>query len=276
MTSDVDTIARFLDWGALAWIVQGTLLIGIVVVMAFYSWQLMLISVVCYALMLPILAWLQRRQVAAYALRRTRVAQVLGLTGEVVAGAETVRAYGVSDRTADRLDHALGGEYRAAVGTAKYFSILFTIGDLFGTFALIVVTGAVLQWGLGWGLDLGEVVAILLLLNLAQSPIAELSEVLDQTQTRVGGLGQGADPPGSTAHGDRAGQRPGPAGRPGRDRGRRCVVLLPGGPARAEGCVGDHPGRHVGRRGGRDRQRKDHLRPPPGTPSPTPRPARSG
>ena len=187
VTSDVDTIARFLDWGALAWIVQGTLLIGIVVVMAFYSWQLMLIAVVCYALMLPVMAWLQRRQVAAYALRRTRVAEVLGLTGEVVAGAETVRAYGVADRTAARLEHSLTGEYRSALGTAKYFSVLFTIGDLFGTFALIVVTGAVLQWGLGWGLDLGEVIAILLLLNLAQSPISELSEVLDQTQTALAG-----------------------------------------------------------------------------------------
>ena len=53
VTSDVDTIARFLDWGALAWIVQGTLLVGVVVVMAFYSWQLMLISAVCYALDAP-------------------------------------------------------------------------------------------------------------------------------------------------------------------------------------------------------------------------------
>ncbi len=187
VTSDVDTIARFLDWGALAWIVQGTLLVGVVVVMAFYSWQLMLISAVCYALMLPILAWLQRRQVAAYALRRTRVAQVLALTGEVVAGSETVRVYGVSDRTSERLDDALGREYQSALGTAKYFSILFTVGDLFGAFALIVMVGSVLQWGLGWGLDLGEVVAMLLLLNLAQSPIAELSEVLDQTQTALAG-----------------------------------------------------------------------------------------
>jgi len=187
VTSDVDTIARFLDWGALAWIVQGTLLIGVVAVMAIYSWQLMLIAALCYALMLPILAWLQRRQVTAYALRRTRVGQVLGLTGEVVGGAETVRVYGVTERITERLDDALTGEYRAALRTTRYFSVLFTVGDLFSAFALIVVTGSVLQWGLGWGLDLGEVIAILLLLQLAQSPIAELSEVLDQTQTALAG-----------------------------------------------------------------------------------------
>jgi putative ABC transport system ATP-binding protein len=41
--------------------------------------------------------------------------------------------------------------------------------------------------GPAWGLDVGKVVAFMFLVNLLLSPIGELSEVLDQTQTAIAG-----------------------------------------------------------------------------------------
>jgi ATP-binding cassette, subfamily B, bacterial len=49
-----------------------------------------------------------------------------------------------------------------------------------------VVTAGVL-WGPGWGLQVGEVVAFVFLIQLLQAPVAELSEILDQTQTALAG-----------------------------------------------------------------------------------------
>ena len=45
VTSDVVILARFAQWGALAWIVDTALIIGTLALMAVYSWQLALLTV---------------------------------------------------------------------------------------------------------------------------------------------------------------------------------------------------------------------------------------
>ncbi|MDH3753725.1 MAG: ABC transporter ATP-binding protein/permease [Acidimicrobiia bacterium] len=187
VTSDVDTIARFLDWGALSWIIDLTLMVGVFVVMAFYSWQLTLVVLVLILVVLPVLRFLQRRQVRAYDLVRTRVGEVLGLTSETLGGAETVRSYGVADRMEGRLDVAIENEYHARMEAARYFSVLFAISDIYNAVTLVAVTVTLYVWGGSWGLSTGEIVAFLLLLGLLQIPLADLTEVLDQTQTALAG-----------------------------------------------------------------------------------------
>ena len=66
--------------------------------------------------------------------------------------------------------------------------------------------------GPGWGLDVGVVVAFTFLINLLLMPIAELSEILDQTQTALAGWRKvlGVPRPARRARADR---RPGAARR---------------------------------------------------------------
>ena len=42
VTSDIETLARFVQWGMISWLVNGTLIVGTLVVMFVYSWQLTL------------------------------------------------------------------------------------------------------------------------------------------------------------------------------------------------------------------------------------------
>ena len=42
VTSDVETLARFAEWGAVSWMVNSAVIVGVVVVMFVYSWQLAL------------------------------------------------------------------------------------------------------------------------------------------------------------------------------------------------------------------------------------------
>jgi ABC-type multidrug transport system fused ATPase/permease subunit len=187
VTSDVETMAQFTEWGAVAWIVDSVLLVGTVTVMLVYSWQLALVSVAVFLPLLPLLRALQRRQLAAYDDVRTAVGGTLSEVSELVTGAPVVRAYGLQARSRARLDGAITTQYRAQMGAAKWFAVMFPLADLFGalTLAAVVAVGAV--HGPSWGLQVEELIAFLFLVNLLLLPISELSEILDQTQIAIAG-----------------------------------------------------------------------------------------
>jgi len=187
ITSDIETLAQFTEWGAMAWIVDSVLIVTTLTVMALYSWQLALVTLLVFLPIVPIMRLLQRRQLAAYDEVRTAVAGSLSEVAEVVSGAPVIRAYGLERRSRQRLERAIGTQYRAQMGAAKWFSLMFPIADLFGALALsaVVVTGAINADA--WGLGFGEVVAFLFLVNLLLNPVAELTEILDQTQTAIAG-----------------------------------------------------------------------------------------
>ena len=187
VTSDVETIARFAQWGGVAWIVDSVIIVGTLAVMAIYSWQLTIVTVVVMAPLLPILRVLQRRQLQAYDVVRTRVGQTLSAVSESVMGAGVIRAYGITARVRDRVHAAVDRQYGAEVRTARYFAFMFPLGDVFGGLALAAVIGIGVWWGPEWGLEAGTLIAFAFLVNLLLVPIAELAEILDQTQTALAG-----------------------------------------------------------------------------------------
>jgi ATP-binding cassette, subfamily B, bacterial len=187
VTSDVETIARFAQWGGIAWIVNTVMILSVLVAMAVYSWQLTLMVLAVLLPMLPIMRALQHRQLAAYDLVRVRVGAVMGEISESVMGAGTIRSYSVRRRVQRRLHRAIDEQYVAERRAARYFALLFPVGDIFGGIALAVVVAAGALWGPGWGMDVGSLVAFVFLVNLLLAPITELGEILDQTQTALAG-----------------------------------------------------------------------------------------
>ena len=187
VTSDVETMAQFTEWGAVAWIVDSVLIVATLTVMAVYSWQLTLVAVGVFLPLVPVLRALQRRQLAAYDQVRSTVGDTLAEVSELVAGAPVVLAYGLGGRTRHRLEGAIRRQYRAQLKAAKWFSVMFPMVDLFGALALAAVVAVGAVNGPGWGLELGEVIAFVFLVNLLLLPISELSEILDQTQTAIAG-----------------------------------------------------------------------------------------
>jgi len=187
VTSDVETIARFAQWGGVAWIVDGVIILGTIAVMAVFSWQLTIITVVVMAPLLPILRALQRRQLRAYDGVRSRVGQTLGAVSESVMGAGVIRAYGITGRVRSRVHGAVDRQYQAEKRTVRYFAFMFPLGDIFGGIALALVVGIGAWWGPGWGMQSGTLIAFAFLVNLLLVPIAELGEILDQTQTALAG-----------------------------------------------------------------------------------------
>jgi ABC-type multidrug transport system fused ATPase/permease subunit len=187
VTSDVETMAQFTEWGAVAWIVDSVLIVGTVLVMLVYSWQLTLVAVLVFVPLLPTLRYLQRRQLAAYDQVRDAVGGTLSEVSELVTGAPVVQAYGLQPRSRHRLDRAIDRQYRAQMRAAKWFAVMFPLADLFGALSLGAVVAAGAINGPSWGIGFDELVAFLFLVSLLQLPIAELSEILDQTQIAIAG-----------------------------------------------------------------------------------------
>jgi putative ABC transport system ATP-binding protein len=188
VTSDIEIIARFAQWAGVAWIVNSIVILGTLVVMAFYSWQLTLVTIVAFVPIIPVLRFFQRRQFDAYHQVRLRVGSTLSEVSEAVMGAAVVRAYGVEDRSADRLDGAIDAQYRSEMHAARYFALMFPMSDLFSGIALTAVVVMGSWYGAeSWGLDAGTVLAFIFLVSLILTPIAELGEILDQTQQGIAG-----------------------------------------------------------------------------------------
>lgn len=187
VTSDIETIARFAQYGAVAWIVDTVVITGTLIVMSFYAWQLAVITMVIAIPILPLFRFMQRRQLVAYTRVRARVGTTLSEVSEAVQGAAPIRAYGLQPRARQRLEDAIQGQYRAEIGASKWFAFMFPLGDAFGGLALASVTVAGVWFGQSWGLNAGSLIACLFLVQLILGPIAELGEILDQTQTAIAG-----------------------------------------------------------------------------------------
>ena len=187
VTSDVETLTRFAQWGAVAWIINSVQIVTVLVIMSIYSWQLTLVTLSLHLPLIPILRWMQQRQLVAYNLLRGRVSETFGVISESVHGVEVVRTYGYREPTRRRVRSAVDAQYRQQLVAARYFSLVLPISDILGVAAIASVIGAGVWWGGAWGVSSGELVAFVFLSNLLVTPITELGEVLDQTQTALAG-----------------------------------------------------------------------------------------
>jgi ATP-binding cassette, subfamily B, bacterial len=187
VTADVDSLAEFTEWGGIAWILSGAQILGTLVLMLVYSWQLTVPVVLLTIPLLLVVGKLQAGFSSAYSLVRTRVGEMLGEVSESVMGAAVVRAYGLDESVDNRVKRAIGERYKAQMVAHRKASTLFPMAVLFWAFAMaaIVVVGAIN--GRAWGLTLGRVTAFLFLAQLFLDPFSDLPEIYSETQTAIAG-----------------------------------------------------------------------------------------
>ncbi|MBK9178070.1 MAG: ABC transporter ATP-binding protein [Acidimicrobiales bacterium] len=187
ITSDVESVSQFLAWGGVAWLVNAAVMLAVLVAMLVYDVRLAAVAVLAVLPLGIVLRVLQRRLVAGYDQLRDRIADVLAAVSEVIGGAAVVRAYGLRQRTTDDVVGALRAERAAQIHVSRIAAVLFPSGELFAALAVaaVVVTGVAL--GPGGGLTPGSLIAFVFLVQLFLEPVAELTDLLDHTQTAVAG-----------------------------------------------------------------------------------------
>jgi ATP-binding cassette subfamily B protein len=187
VTSDVDQITQFLQLGGVTLLVSSAQIVVTSVVMFAYSWQLALVVYASFLPLVVVVRLLQRRLARAFLQVRERVAAMLAAVAETVVGAEVIRAYGVAGRSARRLDEAIDRARAAQMRGMRISVSAYSIGEIAAGLAMagVVVVGTLL--GVGGGLQVGELTAFLLLVQLFVQPVQVATDVLNEAQNAVAG-----------------------------------------------------------------------------------------
>ncbi|NHT17333.1 ABC transporter ATP-binding protein [Cellulomonas sp. IC4_254] len=187
VTSDVDTISMFVQWGGIMLLVSTLQVLVATVLMAVYSWQLTILVWLCFGPLVLALRPLQRRVNVAYTTVRERVGAMLGAVSEAVVGAETIRAYGVQRRVQRTVDERIGATRDAMVRAQNTVSLVFSSGVLVANLVLAVVVVAGTALGVAGDLSVGRLLAFLFLVQLFTGPVQQATEVLNELQNAVAG-----------------------------------------------------------------------------------------
>jgi len=187
VTSDVDTISAFVQFGGLMLIIslgQLTLATGL---MLLYSPALAAVVWACFVPLFFLIRHFQGVVGRAYTRVRQRVGEMLGAISEAVVGAATIRAYGIEERTAARIDVAVEAHRREAVGAQVRAVVAFTAGQFVSglTTAVVLVVGTVLA--VRGDISIGTLLAFLFLVNLFTMPVQQATEILNEMQNAVAG-----------------------------------------------------------------------------------------
>ena len=187
VTSDVDTISMFVQFGGLMLLVSTAQILLATGLMLFYSPLLTLVVYLCFVPLVVLVRRFQPILGRAYGTVRERVGDLLGSIGESIVGATTIRAYGVEDRTAARIDAAIEAHRSSAIRAQIRSVMAFVSGQAFAgiTTAVVLVVGTVLATR--DQVSLGQLLGFLFLVNLFTQPVLMATEILNEMQNAVAG-----------------------------------------------------------------------------------------
>ncbi|HEX2849398.1 MAG TPA: ABC transporter ATP-binding protein [Acidimicrobiales bacterium] len=187
VTSDVETLSQFLSWGGMSWLVNGAVMLAVVCVMAAYDARLALVAVTVVLPMAGVLRLVQKYMSRAYDEVRARNGELLTAVSETVMGAAVVRAYAAHQALRTRSSAAIAGQRRAFIRAGTIGALLFPSGEVFSVLTISAVVVGGVWLGPASGLSAGELVAFVFLVGLFLEPVAEFTEIMDQTQMAVAG-----------------------------------------------------------------------------------------
>ena len=188
VTSDIETLTMFFAWGGLAWMLDLSLMFVVACVMIAYDWVLAVVAFAVVAPLIIVLRLVQRRLVRAYDRVREGNATMLSSISETVSGVETLQAYDAVEPALQRVEATTQKRAKASIRAGFLGALLFPSGEVFSVFTVVAVVGIGVWRGDAAGLTAGSLVGFMFLTYRFLEPIAEFTEVIDQTQTAVAGL----------------------------------------------------------------------------------------
>lgn len=187
VTSDVDSISMFVQWGGIMLITSLLQLVAATIVMFWYSWQLTMLVWITFIPFVILLQPAQRAVNRAFTAVRAKMGALLGAVSEGVVGASTVTSYGVSERIESKINAAADDYKNSGIKAMKQVAVSFSAGVFAANLVLVVVVIAGAYLGVAGSISVGKLVAFLFLVQLFTGPVQLATEVLNEMQNAVAG-----------------------------------------------------------------------------------------
>ena len=185
VTSDIDQISLFLQFGGAFFVVSIGQVAVATVVMLYYSVALTAVVWVCFLPLVLALRAVTTRLTDAYGRVRQSVGEMLSVIAEPVVGASVVKAHAIETRTQRRVDHAIDANYRRQVEAQRLVALTFASAGLAGGLASAGVVVVGLWLGVAGQLSLGTVIAFAFLVSMVVGPVQMATQVLTEAQNAV-------------------------------------------------------------------------------------------
>jgi putative ABC transport system ATP-binding protein len=185
VTSDIDQVSLFLQNTGIQIVVSLGQMVVATIIMAYYSWQLTIVVLVCFVPLLISLRFFAERLSRAYDVVRRTVGEMLAVIAEPVVGASVVRAYAIEPRTQRRVDGGIKDNLDANVTAQKLVAVTFASAGLAGGLANAGVLAFGVVLGVRGGLSMGTVLAFVFLVGLFVGPVQTATQVLTDAQNAI-------------------------------------------------------------------------------------------
>lgn len=188
MTSDIDSLQDLVQFGLLMFVSSALLLTLSAVVLAFLSWQLLLICLLSTPVVVAASVKFHRDSNRAYVAVRDNVANTLTSLQEGISGVRIVQAFARERVEADRFaatNHALFRSHMDSVRVAAWYLPIIEFTGALTTAIALGVGGVMVGQGT---MTLGTVAAFVLILQTLFGPVQQLSQLFNLVQSAAAAL----------------------------------------------------------------------------------------
>lgn len=188
MTADIESMAELVQWGLLQFVAAILLVVFALIFSFVMSWQLALVGLLVMPIIIVASRKFQRDSNAAYLDVREHIGQNLSTLQEGIAGVRVIQAYAREPEQRRRFERSNRDLYDSHVHSVRVSTWYFGLVEASGVFATAIIVG-VGGWLYSRGeVDIGVVIAIVLLFAQLFEPVQQLSQLYNTLQSSAASL----------------------------------------------------------------------------------------
>ncbi len=188
MTADIESMAELVQWGLLQLIAAAFLIVIALGLMLAMSWQLTIGALLVMPVIIIGSRKFQRDSNQAYLEVRERVGQNLSELQEGISGVRVIQAYAQEGEQTRQFVSSNRSLYRSHVRSIRVSTWYFGLVEAMGVFATAITIG-VGGWLVGMdAIEIGTIVAFVLLLSQLFEPVQQLSQLYNTVQSSAAAL----------------------------------------------------------------------------------------